>query len=176
MGCRWGEGRGWERRMTRKRAIVLNVVLACVCLASAHAASDHAAATKSDFRGLETGMSVAQAQAAAAKNGMTCETSFASRTTCRGGDASVVLVTTGRNGDRIWELQVSLIGHYDGAEMRRRLDGFYGLKATTVPHVFDTASGQQLMLLETGNTSTVFYLIDNVVLHDDAEALPPPKL
>ena len=157
--------------MTRTRAIVLNAALACVCLASAAAA-----ATKSDFRGLETGMSVAQAKAAAAKSGMTCETSFANRTTCRGGDASVALVTTGRRGDRIWELQVSLIGHYDGSEMRRRLESVYGLKATTVPHVFDTASGQQLMLLEIGETSTVFFLIDNVVLHDESEAQPPPKL
>ncbi len=156
--------------MTRTLAICLFVIAACACLASA------AAASKSDFRGLETGMSVTQAQAAAARNGMTCETGFAGRTTCRGGDASVVLVTTGRRGDRIWELQVSLIGHYDGAEMRRRLDTVYGLKATTVPHVFDTASGQQLMLLETGETATVFYLIDDVVLHDDTEALQPPKL
>ena len=155
----------------KARALVLAVATAGLCLASAAAA-----AGKSNFRGLETGMSVAQAKAAAAGNGMTCETSFAGRTTCRGGDASVALVTTGRRGDRIWELQVSLAGHYDGAEMRRRLDAFYGLKATTVPHVYDTASGQQLMLLEIGDTSTVFYLIDDVVLHDDTEALPPPKL
>lgn len=158
--------------MTRSGGNVLNVVLACACLASGAAAAE----AKRDFRGLETGMGVAQAKAAAAKTGMACETSFAGRTTCRGGDASVVLVTTGRRSDRIWELQVSLDGRYDPAEMRRRLDDLYGLKPTIVPHVFDTASGQQLMLLEIGDTSTVFYLIDNVVLHADSEALPPPKL
>lgn len=145
-------------------------------LVAAGLAPAAAMAAKSDFRGLETGMSVAQAKAAALRNGMTCETGFTGQTTCRGGDASVVLVTTGRGGDHVWQLQVSLIGHYDGQEMRRKLDAFYGLKATATPHVFDTASGRQLMLLETGDTSTIFYLSDPGVLRDEPDALPPPKL
>lgn len=150
--------------------------LRAVMLVAAGLAPAAAAAAKSDFRGLETGMSVAQAKAAALRDGMTCETNFTDVTTCRGGDASVVLVTTGRRGNHVWQLQISLIGHYDQAEMRRKLEGFYGLKATTTPHVFDTASGQQLMLLEIGETSTIFYLNNPAVLHDDSGALPPPKL
>lgn len=157
--------------MTRGQVALFTGLLVASCL-SAHAT----APAKSDFRGLETGMSVAQAEAAALANGMKCETDFTGRTTCRGGDASVVLVTTGRRGNHIWELQVSLVGHYDEPEMRRKLDDFYGLKATPTPHVFDTASGQQLMLLEIGATSTVFYLLNSTVLHGDSEALPPPKL
>ena len=153
------------------RIVLLGGMLAC-----AVPAAGAAPAAKSDFRGLETGMTVAQAKAAALENGMTCETDFTGRTTCRGGDATVALVTTGRHGNHIWELQVSLVGHYDGPEMRKKLEDFYGLKATPAPHVFDTASGQQLMLLEIGETSTVFYLMNYVVLHGDSEALPPPKL
>ena len=143
---------------------------------AAHAAWGAAPAPKSDFRGLATGMTVGEAKAAASQNGMACETDFTDRTTCRGGDASVVLVTTGRRGNHIWELQVSLVGHYDEPEMHKKLDVFYGLRATSTPHVFDTASGQQLMLLEVGDTSTIFYLINKTVLHDDSNALPPPKL
>ena len=161
--------RDWGQRM--RQANLRAVMLVAACLAPAAAV-----AAKSDFRGLETGMSVAQAKATALRNGMTCETNFTNQTTCRGGDASVVLVTTGRRGNHIWQLQVSLIGHYDGPEMRRKLEEFYGLKTTTTPHVFDTASGQQLMLLEIGETSTIFYLNNPVVLHDDSDALPPPKL
>ena len=80
-------------------------------------------AAQSDFRGLETGMSVAQAKAAAARNGMACETDFTGRTTCHGDDASEVLVTIERRGDAIWELQVSLAGHnntLESAEGSRR--------------------------------------------------------
>ena len=33
-----------------------------------------------------------------------------------------------------------------------------------------------MMLLETGATSTIFYLLDPAVLHGEPEALPPPKL
>ncbi len=157
--------------MKRRYAALLSGTLAL----AGHAAGA-APAIKSDFRGLETGMTVAQAKAAALENGMTCETDFTGRTTCRGGDASVVLVTTGRHGNHVWELQVSLVGHYDGPEMRRKLDDFYGLKATSTPHVFDTAAGQQLMLLEVGETSTIFYLMNSTVLNGDSEALPPPKL
>ena len=157
--------------MKRGRAAFL-----CGTLVMAAPAAGAAPAAKSDFRGLETGMTVAQAKGEALKNGLNCETGFTDQTTCRGGDASVVLVTTGRRGNHIGGLQVSLIGHYDGPEMRRKLDDFYGLKATPTPHVYDTASGQQLMLLEIGETSTIFYLINPVVLHDDSEAMPPPKL
>ena len=158
--------------MKRGHAILLGGMLAF-----AGPAAGAAPAAKSDFRGLKTGMTVAEAKAAALANGMTCDTDFTGRTTCRGGDASVALVTTGRRGDHIWELQVSLAGHYDGAEMRKRLEEFYGLKVTSTPHVFDTAAGQQqLMLLEVGETSTIFYLMSDVVLHGDTEALPPPKL
>ena len=157
--------------MKRGRAILLGGMLAF-----AGPVAGAVPAAKSDFRGLETGMTVAEAKAAALANGMTCETDFTGRTTCRRGDASVALVTTGRRGNHIWELQVSLVGYYDGAEMRKRLEEFYGLKATPTPHVFDTAAGQQLMLLEVGTTATVFYLMKYVVLHGDTEALPPPKL
>lgn len=149
-------------------------LLAGLLFASGPAAALSAA--KSDFRGLKTGMTVAQATVAAAKAGMSCETSFNGQTTCRGGDASVVLATTGRRGNHVWELQVSLVGHYDPSEMRKSLEAFYGLSATTTPQVFDTASGQQLLLLEIGETSTIFYLMNSVVLHDDTAALPPPKL
>ncbi len=153
-----------------------HVVLLGGTLALAGHAAGAAPAAKSDFRGLETGMTVDQAKATALNNGMSCETDFTGRTTCRGGDASVVLVTTGRPGNRIWELQVSLVGHYDGLAMRKRLDEYYGLRATAAPHVFDTASGQQLMLIEVGGTSTIFYLMKSAVLHGDPDALPPPKL
>lgn len=168
-----GVGRGGGTTDRPRGALLRSAVLAAMCVAAVAAAAE---AAKRDFRGLAPGMSVAEAEAAAAKNGMACETGFADRTTCRGGDASVVLVTTGRRGNRIFQLQVTLTGHYDGLEMRRKLDGFYGLKATATPHVFDTAAGQQLMLLEVGDTSTVFYLVDPAVLHDDSEPLPPPKL
>ena len=135
-----------------------------------------ASAAKSDFRGLRTGMSVAQAETAAASNGMACETGFTGLTTCRGGDASVVLTTTGRDGDLIWELQVSLAGHFDATAMEARLEAYYGLSPTPTPHVYTTASGEELMLLEIGATSTVFYLRNPKVLNADPAALPPPKL
>lgn len=145
--------------------------------AAAMLAAAQAAAPKRDFRGLEPGMTVAQAEAAAGRNGMTCSTGFAGLTTCRGGDATVVLETTGRRGNHVFQLQVSLAGHYDAAAMKARLTAFYGLTPSpATPDVYDTAAGQQLMLLEIGTSSTVFYLTSESVLHDDGAALPPPKL
>ena len=155
--------------MTSRRAALLATV--------ASLASAQAAEPKRDFRGLEPGMTVAQAEAAAGRNGMTCSTDFTGQTTCRGGDASVVLETTGRRGNHVYQLQVSLAGHYDVAEMKARLTRFYGLTPSPItPDVFDTAARQQLMLLEIGTTSTVFYLTSKSVLRGDSEVLPPPKL
>ena len=155
--------------MTLGRAALLSAV--------ALVASAQAGEPKRDFRGLEPGMTVAQAEAAAAKNGLTCATGFTGQTTCRGGDASVVLETTGRRGNHVYQLQVSLAGHYDPAAMKARLTGSYGLRPSpTTPDVFDTAAGQQLMLLEVGATSTIFYLTSEAVLRDDSAPLPPPKL
>ena len=155
------------RSVTAARIILLAAGLSSTC---------RAAEPKSDFRGLRTGMTVAQAEAAASRNGMTCETSFTGQTACRGDGSSVALTTTGRKTNLIWELQVTLAGHFETAAMRAELDGFYGLTATSTPSVYVTASGQELLLLEIVETSTIFYLRDPKVLKADPQPLPPPKL
>lgn len=160
-----GQGHGWDVRTG-----YVAVVLAVVSTAGA------AGTAERDFRGLRPGMTVAAAMAAASAHGLRCETGFTGTTTCRGGEASVVLVTTGRGADLVWELQVTLAGRYDSAEMIRRLTSTYGLVPTTTPQVYATAAGDELFLLEIGGSTTVFYLRSPAVLRDAPPALPPPKL
>lgn len=164
-----GHGSGVTTRRSSVERAGTALVVATLLVATA-------AAAERDFRGMRTGMTLAEAAAAARANGLRCEAGFTGRTTCRGGDASVVLVTTGRGPDLVWELQVSLVGRYDPAEMIRRLTSTYALVPTPTPQVFATAAGDELFLLETGGSATVFYLRSPAVLRGDPPALPPPKL
>ena len=66
--------------------------------------------------------------------------------------------------------------HFHALRMRKEFDVFYGLRATATPHLFETAWGQQLVLLEVGETSAVFYLSHPIVLHAKSEGLLPPSL
>ena len=137
-----------------------------------------AGAIKRDYRGVETGMTLPDAYAAAAKNGMECQDVFDGSHSCYEKESNFQVLLTRKAPHRVWMIKTTLFGNYDADEMKDRLATTYGLKPTKDRGVFLMPDGDFLTEDDLGMGHPNHFSIINKRLIDEdrkVEKSPLPK-
>lgn len=138
-------------------------------------ATTPALAAKRDFRGVENGMTLREAFAAAEGNGLRCQTTVFGVNACSDKDASLDVILTSKG--RVCFLRVNMIGRFDEREIAEQLAKAYDLTPTESPGLFTMPDGESFSA-DIGPANVGIVIVSKKVAEEDSPTQPntTPKL